>query len=156
VDAAAQILGAASGVTDGLCLQSAIRRIRVYCRPGREIWGHARLRSSASGPALTADLQLIDEHGVVIAEVTGLESRPVDSDSLAGNKRSAGAVEFYEPRWLPSPRSGKLPSPLAIATQLLPLMSRALVQPELVEYGAALAVIESLPAHYVAHAFNSL
>ena len=60
----------------------------IYGRPGREIWGHARLRSTASGPARTADLQLIDEHGLVVAEVTGLESRPVDPESLSGNKSS--------------------------------------------------------------------
>jgi acyl transferase domain-containing protein/acyl carrier protein/ubiquinone/menaquinone biosynthesis C-methylase UbiE len=156
LDAAAQVLGAASDRTDGTYIQSAIRRVRVYRRPGRELWGYARLQPPAEDLELVGDLRLIDEAGMVVAAVTGQEAKRVHPGSFARMARSSPSVEFYEPRWLPSSRSGSLPSPAAVAAKLRPLMDRAVVEPALVAYGAALAALESLPAYYIAHAFTQL
>ncbi|AKT40701.1 type I polyketide synthase [Chondromyces crocatus] len=75
LDAAFQTLSAAVSASGpgGPAVPVALERVRLFQRPGAEVWCHARLRDlPADARAVEGDVLLLDGNGQVIAEALGL------------------------------------------------------------------------------------
>nr|QEO74255.1 Beta-ketoacyl synthase [uncultured bacterium] len=160
LDACAQVLGAATPVTDATYLQTSIRQVRVHRRPEGHAWAYARARPAGKDAARHADVHLLDDAGEVLVELTGLEARAVDAAFLRRDELSCAVPELYALRWLPRPRATGpkpfLPEPATIAAELRPQLEQAVGRAALVEYADALAELDTLAPGYVADAFRQL
>ena len=122
LDACFQVM--ASINTQNTYLPVKIKRVRVFGRPSAVSWCHARL-TEKSGKSIKGDLQLVDETGFVLAEVTGLCCRRVEGARDAGQDSIENMR--YEYRWMLDDRSAGanrgmgidyLPAPGAVAESL--------------------------------------
>jgi myxalamid-type polyketide synthase MxaE and MxaD len=106
LDAGLQVFGAtiaAEAVENdrpGLYLPIGIDQFRVHGRPGRHLWGHARLQH-LDADAATGEVQLLDEAGRVAVEIQGLRFKYLGEDT------QRAAVEnlddwLYEFQWQPA------------------------------------------------------
>nr|ATG32075.1 polyketide synthase [Nannocystis pusilla] len=62
----------------GPALPIAAERVRLHARPGATLTSHVRLRPGA-GEFATADIELLDERGAVIAEIVGLRVQRLEA-----------------------------------------------------------------------------
>ncbi|MCY1009274.1 SDR family NAD(P)-dependent oxidoreductase [Nannocystis pusilla] len=62
----------------GPALPIAAERVRLHARPGATLTSHVRLRPGA-GEFATADIELLDERGAVIAEIIGLRVQRLEA-----------------------------------------------------------------------------
>jgi acyl carrier protein len=78
-----------------------IERLRLYRRPGQTLWSHVRLRAAndAQRPTMTANVQLFDEAGAVVAEVEGLTLKSVSRAALLPNPGMSWQESVYEVMW---------------------------------------------------------
>src|SRR3954454_23808505 len=104
LDAAFQVLlgavaldGSGRNGAAGAYLPVQIDQVRLYERPGRRVYGHARL-VKVSASQIVGDLQLLDEAGRVQAEVQGFVCRSV------GRASENWDNYLYEYQWEPKPR----------------------------------------------------
>jgi acyl transferase domain-containing protein/NADPH:quinone reductase-like Zn-dependent oxidoreductase/short-subunit dehydrogenase/ubiquinone/menaquinone biosynthesis C-methylase UbiE/acyl carrier protein len=94
------MLSRATPGEDGLYLPVGIERISVYGRPGRRLWSHARI--SKAGPnGLDGTITLVDEAGLVIAEVQALRCWRVQ-----GSRADTIGQQLYEFQWYPKALDG--------------------------------------------------
>ncbi|MDD9964954.1 MAG: thioester reductase domain-containing protein, partial [Myxococcales bacterium] len=83
-----------------LSLPFAIERLVVH-RPGvRAAVAHARSRQASSPEIVSIDVTLADAQGHVLAELSGLHSRPVDRSSWELDGPAAGSL--YQLQWQPA------------------------------------------------------
>lgn len=105
IDSFFQLLGAAViADRDTTLIPTRIEALRVHGRfSGRGTWCHAEVeRSPSASTTLRGRVRLFDEDGVVIAEATGVEMRPVSSSKLRGVPAIATA-NTYELSWVEQP-----------------------------------------------------
>jgi acyl transferase domain-containing protein/acyl carrier protein len=111
LDAAFQVLAAATpdeaidGGGENLYLPIRVDQVRVYGRPARQLWSHARLRPNENRSANTVegDFWLLDEAGGVVAEVSGLRLQRLDRGA-PGVTLDNVEDWFYELQWQPLAR----------------------------------------------------
>lgn len=110
LDACGQVVAATDGGNGHGVARSflpvGIEELRVYGRPGRRLWSHARCRAEEGSPvgreALVGDARLLDEEGRVLVEARGLRLQYLSRAKLHP-ARPAPADWFYELRWEPVP-----------------------------------------------------
>ena len=76
LDACLQTLAAISlaDSDQNLYLPGACECIRFFSRPGRQVWSHATLGSGPiSEDQLAADIRIFNDHGQIVAELTGFQ-----------------------------------------------------------------------------------
>ncbi|SEL14099.1 myxalamid-type polyketide synthase MxaE and MxaD [Stigmatella aurantiaca] len=126
LDACFQIInGAGLGERRGeTFVPVAVENLRTHGRPGRELWGHARVRSGTSSGAgsVEADVTLLDGEGRVLMEARGLMCRRLD----AVRRRSADEIDkwMYLVDWQEAPREDVAPSPASTPGAWLVLADR--------------------------------
>ena len=113
LDACVQVIAAAAPAAiavDHVFLPMAVDRFWVLGRPGRSAWSWVRLTSPIGADTLTADLQVLDDDGLPVAELLGLRLKRAPRGNA---RRPAGAVGewLHEVAWQPAP----LPAPLEAA-----------------------------------------
>jgi polyketide synthase 12/epothilone polyketide synthase D len=84
------LLGESGHGPSAALLPTGLSRLCLYRPPQAEVWVHARRRPAASGDTaeLTADLVVLDQAGKLVAEVSGLQARPLEPDlSLSQESR---------------------------------------------------------------------
>jgi acyl transferase domain-containing protein/acyl-CoA synthetase (AMP-forming)/AMP-acid ligase II/NADPH:quinone reductase-like Zn-dependent oxidoreductase/NAD(P)-dependent dehydrogenase (short-subunit alcohol dehydrogenase family)/acyl carrier protein len=108
LDACWQVLGAASGKTedDGVYLPRRIEEIRLYGRPGREVWSHASVdvvAAEENGAELKGNIGVQDEDGRTLLEILGLRCLRIDP---AARRETQGNEDewFYQLQWRPAAR----------------------------------------------------
>lgn len=75
-------------------------RIQIYRKPGPgAMWMYGRLEKSADGKDIISYIQLFDESGEVIAQVTGFESKPVSRGALLAVLQEDTSKWLYEVKW---------------------------------------------------------
>jgi acyl transferase domain-containing protein/ubiquinone/menaquinone biosynthesis C-methylase UbiE len=139
-----------------------IERLRVYGRPGLQVWSHACLLEQ-SATRFKGDIQLLDETGNVLVEIQGFCCQ-----SLGKAQEVVAEQEdyLYEYRWEMKPRPGQelvrqpgdyLPSPQQIADSLLSVAARLSKQLGRKHYYETVEPqIDSLCAAYVLKALGQL
>ena len=82
-------------------LPVGLRRLRLYCSPGTEVWCEASLASApeADADSVSGDLRVYDAGGNLVAELDGLWLRRVTADLLPGRSRSLLRGLMYDLRW---------------------------------------------------------
>jgi acyl carrier protein len=80
LDACCQILGAKDG--DEHWMPVGLERLKVYRRPSTRLWIQAQCPLKGSNQHLTANLQLFDENGDVVAQVEGLSLKRASREAL--------------------------------------------------------------------------
>ncbi|MFN6560885.1 MAG: type I polyketide synthase [Nostoc sp. ChiSLP01] len=90
----------------------SLEKFQFYQRPeGELLWCHAKLRSldAIAADQVIGDLQLFDQSGQLIAEVTGFEGRKANRQAVLRNFQSETANWLYQVRWQPQelPTSSK-------------------------------------------------
>ena len=78
--AAAVAAEATESGRQGIYLPTRIDQFRVHGRPGRHLWGHARVQHREAD-ATTGDVQLLDEAGRVAVEIQGLRFEYLGEDT---------------------------------------------------------------------------
>ncbi|MFZ4682882.1 MAG: SDR family NAD(P)-dependent oxidoreductase, partial [Terrimicrobiaceae bacterium] len=79
----------------GLFLPAHLGRMRLLARPAGNIWSHVRLVET-KGRTITADIQLLDGNGVVLAEIKGFRCSALDQPAEKANELDEC---FYEVAW---------------------------------------------------------
>ncbi len=96
LDACGQAMVAAADDVRTTFVLSGIREVRLFGRPGRQLWSHARLEPSPGRGRLVGDVTAYDEDGNCLLELHGMQfsdpNRPPDLRDW-----------LYEVRWGPSP-----------------------------------------------------
>ncbi|HTN83970.1 MAG TPA: acyltransferase domain-containing protein, partial [Sorangium sp.] len=99
---------------DGALVSVGIELVRVFRSPARHAWVHARLRPLEAGelglPA--GDLQILQDDGLVVAEVRGLRVQRLSASALLGRHPARHPAEdwLHALEWR---RAGDLPEPPA-------------------------------------------
>jgi len=143
LDAGFQTLNAALPAQQETFLPLAIERLTFHARPGPMLWSAARIRDNRS-ERVSADLQLFDEHGGLVATVEGLQLK-----SASRLERAAWQDWLYEIVWRPQARwtsPSYLPPPPTLLAQI------DLTTPPLPE----LAQLDGSCARYVVDALQQL
>ena len=166
LDAALQPLGAAmaAGERTASFLPVAVERIEWRRRPGRHAWSHVRVASEARpGGALTADVRVLDEDGLVQVSLEGVRLVPVAPTTLA---RLAGARErelLYAVDWRPSPHPARskdravgLESPATLAGLGSSQLDGVRASHGLDTYDEMTPELDAVAAAYVVHALGAL
>lgn len=91
----------------GLVLPQQIGQLRVYGKAGARLFAHARLLNNDTS-ALTSDLQLFDDTGVLVAEMRGYRARYLDATQSGLADALDDCLYAYE--WQPQSKvvEGKL------------------------------------------------
>jgi acyl transferase domain-containing protein/acyl carrier protein len=99
IDACFQLLAAALPAlsSDAIPVPVGFDRLRLSGDVEGDLWAHARARDEA----LSGDVQLFNEHGVVL-EIDGLRLQQA-SQQLVGSSLSASRDRFYQIAWQASP-----------------------------------------------------
>lgn len=79
----------------GLFLPVALGRMRLFASPGAVVWSHVELTES-SPRQISARLRLLDDRGVVLAEIDGFRCAALEP---SGSRQSAGDDVIYELLW---------------------------------------------------------
>jgi NADPH:quinone reductase-like Zn-dependent oxidoreductase/SAM-dependent methyltransferase len=158
LDACVQVIAAAAPAAiavDHVFLPMAVDRFWVLGRPGRSAWSWVRLTSPIGADTLTADLQVLDDDGLPVAELLGLRLKRAPRGSA---RRPAGAVGewLHEVAWQPAP----LPAPLEAAGdpagRLATELARWESRPELARYDEAMRVLDRRSVAYIVGALRTL
>jgi acyl transferase domain-containing protein/acyl carrier protein len=144
---------------EGVYLPVQIDQVRLYNRPGRKMYGHARLVEYGASQ-IKGDIQLLDEAGAVQAEVRGFVCRSIERASEKWDNY------LYEYQWKLKPRSdhavvirssGYIPGPHQIVERLQPEADRLAEQLNRGRYYEDLEPQDSILARaYILHAFHQL
>ncbi|HYX18244.1 MAG TPA: SDR family NAD(P)-dependent oxidoreductase [Nostoc sp.] len=138
-----------------------IDQVKVYDRPGLQMWSYARLIEQTA-TRFKGNIQLIDDAGNVLVEILGLVCQ-----SLENKQESSEKVDYlYEYQWemkarpteeLVRPTPDYLPSPTQIAFDLQSEVARLSVQLGRKQfYEQAKPQTDALCAAYVIKAFEQL
>jgi acyl transferase domain-containing protein/acyl carrier protein len=140
----------------GVYLPVQIDQVRLYNRPGRRVYSHARLVEYGAFQ-IKGDIQLLDEAGTVLAEVQGFVCRSIDRTSEKWDNY------LYEYQWKLKPRvdqassSGYLPAPHQIVGRLQPEADRLAQQLNRRQYYEDLQPQDNILVRaYILHAFQQL
>ena len=95
-------------VVGGLYLPIEIEQVRLYRRPGRRVWSHARLALTTAKTSV-ASFDIYDEEGGLLAEVRGLRTQRVSG----GDAESRLDDLAYAFEWQPRPLAAR-GSPVAL------------------------------------------
>ncbi len=158
LDACVQAVAAAvpaATVVDHVFLPMALDRFRVVGRAGRSVWSRARLTSSLVGDTLTADLQVLDDDGWVVAELVGLRLKRAPRGAA---RRPAGAIAewLHEIAWPPAPLPAASDDAGATTARLAAEVTRWAAHPELARYDEAIRALDRLSVAYVVGALRTL
>ncbi len=81
-------------------LPVAVRQVRIYGRPGDEVWSHARIHRAAS-EYFVADVLIYDGDRRLLAEVLDLRCQALESeDAVAQRRKQEWLVEY---QWVAAP-----------------------------------------------------
>jgi natural product biosynthesis luciferase-like monooxygenase protein len=82
--------GLAAGVADAPCVPAGLGRLKVHAAPPKQVWGHARWRSSSDGEAV-GDVRVLDEGGALFIEALGLRLRAAARLELTATEQAPSA-----------------------------------------------------------------
>jgi phthiocerol/phenolphthiocerol synthesis type-I polyketide synthase C len=107
LDACLQTLGVTIPQDDrkDVYLPMSLERLRLYRRPGTHLWSHARVNpvTDMDHQILTADLDIFDETGTMVAQLEGLSLRQASRDVLLRSIPRHLDDWLYEIVWRPKP-----------------------------------------------------
>src|SRR3954469_22281917 len=166
LDAAFQVLlgalalkGTGKNSGESAYLPVHIDQVRLHSRPGRRVYGHARL-VEVSASQIKGDIQLLDETGTVHAEVHGFVCRSIGRASDTWDKY------LYEYQWKLKPGSDHeagrrspdyIPTPGEIVERIRPEADRLTEQLHRRSYYEELEPQDSILARaYILQAFQRL
>jgi acyl transferase domain-containing protein len=96
LDGCLQVFGAALrtlSATDqsGAFVPHSIRSVTLRNRPFAQLWSHAKVRLNGDSRSLLARIRVVTEAGAVVADIDGLELRPIGKFALANNEDASAA-----------------------------------------------------------------
>ena len=80
-----------------------LEELRLYRRPGTQVWSWVQLQPGTQLDWVTAEVQIFDEQGQAIATLTGLTAKRVRQESLFGTTCPQWQDWFYRVEWRPQP-----------------------------------------------------
>jgi acyl transferase domain-containing protein len=101
LDAAFQVIGAAMEEIDSdqIYLPVGMKKMRVYCNPKKEVWAIISIK----GQALESDITLVDEQGILVAQIEGLKLMVTKAQAflhslleIFGSSESLNRADFLE------------------------------------------------------------
>jgi natural product biosynthesis luciferase-like monooxygenase protein len=102
---------------DVLYLPTGLRGFKLHQRPELQVWSHAMLTSSNAGATLEGDVTIMDEHGEVLIEATGLQLQRSEPVSCSTDTTEMLKDWLYELRWEPVALEMAISAPTGPATQ---------------------------------------
>ena len=157
LDACVQVLAAAlpDGVAEGsLYLPMALDRFRLLHRPGARLWSLVRL-TSAPGDTVSADLQVLDESGRPVAEMTGLRLKRTDR-GLADRLSPRVGEWLYRVQWQPAAALAAPPTGDIGAGRVGAEIERWRDAPTIARYAETLRDLDRLSVAYIEEALAAL
>jgi acyl carrier protein len=115
LDGCLQVFGAALRTLDandpsGAFVPHSIQSVMLRNRTVSQLWSHARVRTSGDGRALVATIRVVTGEGDTLADIDGLELRPIAKFSLVRGGGETRTSEYVsETREQLVARLGKLP-----------------------------------------------
>jgi len=101
LDAGFQLLGAAldaASVTQ-VYLPVGFERMQVWSRASGTLWGHVKRRDTGVADTLSADVQLLDSEGSVVACLEGLQLKAMSPELFAAMHAGGLDRDLYELQW---------------------------------------------------------
>ena len=147
--------------TNQTYLPVGIEQLKVYSRPGLELWAMASVTIESQNN-WTATLTLVNGTGEILATLFGLRVKLATPESLLGIEAQSISNYLYEVQWRPQARFGRLlpptylPSLLEISQKLNPTLSQLSSQTDLDNYGQLIAELEDLSVEFVLQAFREM
>jgi acyl transferase domain-containing protein/NADPH:quinone reductase-like Zn-dependent oxidoreductase/NAD(P)-dependent dehydrogenase (short-subunit alcohol dehydrogenase family) len=163
LDGCMQTIAAALLEVSASYLPVAVERVEPHAAPGRQCWGHVRVRPGAvPGGALVADVRALDDAGAVLLALDGVRLVPADSQVL--RHLGAGRVRdmLYTLKWelvplaTAEPAADLFPVAGALAAVAAPEIARAEMRHGLAAYDAFVPALEALATDYVTTALARL
>jgi len=157
LDACVQVLAAAlpDGIAEGsLYLPMALDRFRLLQRPGARLWSLVRL-TSAPGDTVSADLQVLDESGRPVAEMTGLRLKRTDR-GLTGKSPARVGEWLYRVQWQPATALAAPPTGDIGAGRVAAEVERWRDAPTIARYAETLRDLDRLSVAYIEEALAAL
>jgi acyl transferase domain-containing protein len=96
-------------VVGGLYLPIEIEQVRLYRRPGRQVWSHARLDLTTAKTSV-ASFDIYDEQGGLVAEIRGLRTQRVSGADAESRLDDLAYAFEWQPRSLAAPQDVQSPS----------------------------------------------
>jgi NADPH:quinone reductase-like Zn-dependent oxidoreductase/SAM-dependent methyltransferase len=167
LDAGLQAALAAAGQLDAdeMFVPSSLESIGVFGSLADLAWTHVRLSGSGSGSARTADIDMTDAHGRVIAAVRGVRMVRTSAAAFRPRQAAPGTEPVYalewEPKSLPAFRppgasASFLPQSKAFADRLTATLGAVRESHGVDVYDALLPELDRLCARYVSAALGKL
>jgi acyl transferase domain-containing protein/NADPH:quinone reductase-like Zn-dependent oxidoreductase/NAD(P)-dependent dehydrogenase (short-subunit alcohol dehydrogenase family)/ubiquinone/menaquinone biosynthesis C-methylase UbiE len=171
LDACLQVVVAALPAPDASTMETQgylpqrVEKFRVHQRPGDRLWSHVTLRAGTGIDCeFTADVEVLDPSGQLVAEVRGLVLRRAGREAVIPIEQEDFSEWLYTLQWEKASRpveSGvsspaSMPSPRQIAEALLPYSRSNGSERGLQEFAALLPRIEAVSTQYVCEALREL
>ncbi len=164
LDACLQAMSAALPEDSDLYMPLSIDRIRVYGDVGTTLWSHALVDAgTGSKETYSASIEVMNDAGEIVAEVTGLRLKRASRDALM--RIAQTQVDWhdwlYQVEWQPAPPSSlgsaaELPTPLEIADYASGTATALTKNSGLVLYGQLRPKLDLLSAGYIWYALQQL
>lgn len=161
LDACLQTVAAALSVDGAVYLPFNIEHFRLYGRPGREVWAHVQIGAVAE--VFSGNLRVLDDTGVVLAELLGLNFKRASQEALLSLSSVRVEDWLYEVAWTPvsieSDREGRrnLPAPSQLSAELYPQLEALAGQYGLPVYiGDVLPELDELSLNAIIQALQEL
>ncbi|WP_254173683.1 non-ribosomal peptide synthetase/type I polyketide synthase [Planktothrix pseudagardhii] len=138
-----------------------VERLRVYARPGDELWCYAQLNEQEDKQlAISGNFYLFNLSGQIIATVAGVRLKRTISEAMIGAADKSWQDWLYEVNWQAQGRFGLLPNYLpttaAVSSRLQFQLAQLLTNPSLKIYGQAFTHIEALSVTYIRAALQEM
>ncbi len=155
LDACLQILSAAMPADADFYMPFSIEHFQMFADTGTEIWSHALVKQGASAETYSADLQLLDGDGQVLAEVSGLHLKRASRNALVRSEQQTWHDWLYEVAW-EARKTWSMPTPTTIAAQVIPELDNLKAHYHLTTYQDLSPKIDHLAAGYIQYALQEL
>ncbi|NEP60016.1 MAG: SDR family NAD(P)-dependent oxidoreductase, partial [Symploca sp. SIO2G7] len=165
LDAALQVIAVAITDTESnlTYLPVSIDRLRVYCRPGLNLWAIGSVTQtnvSNGGENLIGQITLASSEGEIIATVEGLRFKQAIPQALFLTETKSIGDWLYEVEWRTKARFGGLlhqeylPTPVEIEQQLSSsLIKESVLQTNLESHREVSTHLDELSVEYIVQAF---
>ncbi|HIK08368.1 MAG TPA: SDR family NAD(P)-dependent oxidoreductase [Trichormus sp. M33_DOE_039] len=160
LDACLQSIGAIvdNQTTPSVYLPIGVDNLKIWQQIGKTVWSLVKLRTQdQTSPIVIADIQVLSPEGQVIAVITGLQLKAIQSKTIIDWQNWLYEIEWRNQLIKISHTSAfSLPSPTDIAQALAPKFTQLLRADETKTYVELLPELETLSLNYIVQALQHL
>jgi acyl transferase domain-containing protein/acyl carrier protein/phospholipid N-methyltransferase len=137
-----------------------IESLRLFRRPGKELWSQVQISSNSDRQTKTGEVCLYTDDRIA-AKIEGLQLKQASREAFLGTTEESWHNWLYQVEWRQKARfatqqiaADYLPTPQKISIDLQPQLAQLMAQKDIQSYGELLKQLEALSLTYATHAFE--